>query len=411
MVDLQFVAHPSYNLPMNLGELILQTFFFFLTLWLGGYLIARDPRRLQLWLAGAGMITFALGVATALLEPFAPTAVLALNLYRTQRLFILLSSLLWLWAMIRLIPNRAAWKEQYSRRRLIMIVSLYGIILSAIIIANMPTLSLGVTVFLGLDLFAFGLIITMLDASDQGEAWFSHFLRSLDYAFFTALIFAGQVMLVMAFWTGISFPMVLLLISSVITAVFIQTFAAPVQSFIDQIAFFNAPRLRQTRAIQRTESDSAQRLDVEVELLALDNKEFARLTRKALSQMGNLPKLASNPLTRLPLVTERLRQNGQSANTLARAAELKAILRESIDKLKPQHDANFGMTDEWRHYNALYFLYVVGLRPYSRRTHQHEEYQEVLHWFRSQIPERTLYNWQTAAAQLVARNLRELSYQ
>lgn len=37
------------------------------------------------------------------------------------------------------------------------------------------------------------------------------------------------------------------------------------------------------------------------------------------------------------------------------------------------------------------------------------EYQEVLDWFRSQVPERTLYNWQNTAARLVAKDLFERS--
>jgi hypothetical protein len=123
--------------------------------------------------------------------------------------------------------------------------------------------------------------------------------------------------------------------------------------------------------------------------------------------MGDLPSLASSPLTRLPLVAERVAQNGQIDSTLVRAAELKAVLAESIVRLKPRDDAEFGTTDAWRHYNALYFPYVVGLRPYSRRTLHNDEYQDALDWFRSQVPERTLYNWQTAAARLVARDLRE----
>ena len=33
----------------------------------------------------------------------------------------------------------------------------------------------------------------------------------------------------------------------------------------------------------------------------------------------------------------------------------------------------------------------------------------ILDWFRTQVPQRTLYNWQNAAAALVARDLRERS--
>jgi hypothetical protein len=113
----------------------------------------------------------------------------------------------------------------------------------------------------------------------------------------------------------------------------------------------------------------------------------------------------------MPLITLRLAQNGRVDGTLARANELKVVLTESIGKLKPPDEREFGTTDAWRHYNALYFPYVVGLRPYSRRTVHDEEFEAALDWFRTQVPERTLYNWQTAAARLVARDLRERSRQ
>ena len=67
-------------------------------------------------------------------------------------------------------------------------------------------------------------------------------------------------------------------------------------------------------------------------------------------------------------------------------------------------------SDEWRHYNALYFPYIAGLKPYSRRL-PHDRLdppaQLALEWFQATVPERTLYNWQNAAAKLVAQDLRE----
>jgi hypothetical protein len=33
--------------------------------------------------------------------------------------------------------------------------------------------------------------------------------------------------------------------------------------------------------------------------------------------------------------------------------------------------------------------------------------RDVLEWFRTNVPERTLHNWQNAAAKLVAQDLRE----
>ncbi|WP_420628090.1 hypothetical protein [Candidatus Leptofilum sp.] len=399
---------------MSLSSLIWQTFLFFLTFWLGCYLIARDTSRLQLWLAGAGMLAFAAGIVTTLLGTFAPSASLALTLYRLQRLFVVLPALFWLAAMVWLIPNREAWVARYGRQQLLLGLSLacilaYGIAIGMIIIPGSQTIPTWLATVIGLDLFIFGLVIIQLDASDKGEAWFYHFLRALDYSFFTALIFGVQIILVMHFWIGLNFPLVGLLLTSVAASVLIQTFSDPVQSLIDRIAFVNAPALRQSRAAQRVEDDVAQRLETAQNPLDLPPAEFERLTRRALSQMGNLPKLASSPLTRLPLVSNRLSQNGRADGTLARAAELKTLLTESIAKLQPRDGGEFGTTDAWRHYNALYFPYVVGLRPYSRRTIQNEEYQEVLDWFRRQVPERTLYNWQTAAARLVARDLRERS--
>ncbi|MFZ1397306.1 MAG: hypothetical protein WAS33_10435 [Candidatus Promineifilaceae bacterium] len=397
---------------MSFSSLIWQTILFFLTFWLGCYLIARDPGRLQLWLAGLGMLAFATGVLTLLLGTFAPSAQLALTLYRLQRLFVLLPALFWLGAMIWLIPNKAAWEERYGRQQLLLGVSLacilaYGLVISFIIIPGAQTIPAWIGTFIAIDLFIFGLVITQLDASDKGEAWLYHFLRAFDYSFFTALIFGGQIILVMWYSFGLNFPLVLLLLASVAASVLIQTFSDPVQGVMDRIAFFNAPQLRQARAKQRVEDSAAQRLDASLNPLDLPLTEFERLTRRALSQMGDLPKLASSPLTRLPLVGHRLAQNGQADGTLARANELKLLLTESITKLQPPDEGAFGTTDAWRHYNALYFPYVVGLRPYSRRTLHDEAYQHVLDWFRSQVPERTLYNWQTAAARLVARDLRE----
>jgi hypothetical protein len=128
--------------------------------------------------------------------------------------------------------------------------------------------------------------------------------------------------------------------------------------------------------------------------------------------MGNLPRLAASPLTRLGIVESSLQDRGATDNTLERAAELRSILADSIGKLKPKEARDHGISDSWRYYNALYYPYVVGPKPYSRRFGLEElssEQQEVLSWFQNQVPERTLHNWQNAAAKLVAQNIRELS--
>jgi hypothetical protein len=102
----------------------------------------------------------------------------------------------------------------------------------------------------------------------------------------------------------------------------------------------------------------------------------------------------------------------EGTNPLDRAQGLKALLVQNIQKLKPQSDMKFGMTDEWRYYNALQFPYVLGLKPYTRRADYDsldETSRAALDWFQTSVPERTLHNWQNAAAKLIAEDLRRSS--
>lgn len=153
-------------------------------------------------------------------------------------------------------------------------------------------------------------------------------------------------------------------------------------------------------------------MDHALNLQTLDETEFTRLTRRALSQFGDLSRLATSPLTYLPLVERRLAECNVKDNAIERAIALKALLNESITRLKPHQKGDFGTSDEWRYYNALYFPYIIGIKPYSHRAQNDDKdpiVQKALEWFRSSIPERTLHNWQTAAAKLVAQDLRTQS--
>jgi hypothetical protein len=90
--------------------------------------------------------------------------------------------------------------------------------------------------------------------------------------------------------------------------------------------------------------------------------------------------------------------------------ELQALLGEAIVRLRPRGQAEFGTTDAWRYYNALYFPYVVGVRPYRRRDEERSYdavARQALEWFDRQVPERTLHNWQNTAARLIAQELRQ----
>lgn len=405
---------------MGTWELVGTTLLYGLLFWLGWYVIARDVRQPLLWFTGLALLALAGSVGAALLTPYAFSIGLAPRLLRAEQLFILLAALFGLAAMIALAPGYAAWWQRLQQQKgnfLLAWFCLIGFGLSAGFLMITGNAAPGVfhLWLMGLWLAGLGTAVTRIVAGDQGEAWLPHYLRSFDYSFFTALLFGGQVALIMVYAVGATLALLLLLLGTISAAILVQVFSDPVQATLDQVAFFNRPGLRRQRSALRAESGAAQRVDASLDMMQIEEAEFAKHTRRALSHMGDLPRLAASPLTHLPLVTVRVAQNGRYDSTLVRANELKRILTESIARLKPPGDEPFGTTDAWRHYNALYFPYVLGLRPYSRRfvmddTFQGETaVQDALAWFRAQVPERTLYNWQNAAAQLVARDLRERS--
>jgi hypothetical protein len=244
----------------------------------------------------------------------------------------------------------------------------------------------------GFDLLLFGVVVAVADAFDEGEAVRADMVRSLLGAAGLALVFGGQVALFL------DDRLVPLLFGTVAAAVAVQVLANPLALLADRVA---VPEVADSRAELREAAESLPRR------APLDPAEFAKLTRRALSNYGDLGKLVASPLTQLPLIDARLAARGASDQPLERAAELKSLLLESILQLKPR-DGEFGTSDEWRHYNALYFYYVVGIRPYSRRT-KHEDLdpdaRRALAWFVDQVPERTLHNWQNAGARLVAEDL------
>ncbi|MEM7349033.1 MAG: hypothetical protein AAF485_32795 [Chloroflexota bacterium] len=311
------------------------------------------------------------------------------------------------------VIGRAYWSQEASQRRfgLLIVVTLFvtlgsGLMLYPLVWLPRNWLLLG----LSFDFVVLGLAIALFDAFDEGETFLPDFFYSFDFSFFAALLFGGLVGLTMSFGTGINFPMVALLLATVSVAIATQTFANHIQTTVDRIALKAFPTLQRDRAELRATVTALQKIDQNPAFAEFDEVKFIKLTRRALSTMGDLPRLATSPLTRLPLIDRRLADRNARDDTLERATELKSLLAESICRLKPQGKGEFGTSEEWRHFNALYFPYVAGLRPYSRRAEHngltsHEK--DALDWFRTYIPERTLYNWQNAAAQLIAKDLRE----
>lgn len=217
--------------------------------------------------------------------------------------------------------------------------------------------------------------------------------------------------------TGVTTPMLVLLLMTLSAAIAFQCFAPAIQAFLDGLILAPTPAVIEERAELRALAEALPRhvphplpesLPSDPTSTERVTEEFVRLIRRALSQMNDLNKLTTNPLTTLPLLENRLRARQAHDNTLERAQELRTLLIEAIDHLKPTPEITFNAGSAWRHYNALYYPYVVGLKPYSRRTAYDTvdpETQQALAWFRNQVPERTLYNWQTAAAVLVAQSV------
>jgi hypothetical protein len=262
---------------------------------------------------------------------------------------------------------------------------------------------------IGVDLALLGLAVAAWDAFAEGESLRRDMLRSAIGAAAAALLFGSQVGLAIAVGAGATPPMVALLLATVAGGIATQTLAGPLQALLDRLAFAREPGLLRARAELRASEAALPRLRLDPEIAALDEAEFARLTRRALSHYGDLARLAASPLTRLPQIEERLGERGAPDQPIERAAELQALLAESIARLKPREGGEFGTSDAWRYYNALYFPYVAGVKPYRRRGDTEDldrTARQALAWFDSQVPQRTLHNWQNAAARLVARDLR-----
>jgi hypothetical protein len=362
---------------------------FAIAFWLGAYLLSRPNGKWALRLAGLGLLAYA--------------AAIALNAHGRMALSIAavgVSELLWLSAVVIELRRQ---RMQTGRRpiRLLLIAAIFFVLSTAALILPFDLLPQSLLLFaIGVDVALLGLAIARLDAFDEGELLWRDLARSLIGAALASLMFGG----LMASADGPG----LLLFLAVAAAIASQTFADPLQALIDRVAFARQPELTHAREELREVAAALPRMPDVFDPNAIDEVEFARLTRRALSHYGDLTKLTSSPLTQMSVIGTRL-AGAQPDTPLARAAALKALLSECIAALKPAGASGFGMADEWRHFNALYYPYVLGLKPYSERVDHSAESAEAKaarDWFRAAVPERTLHNWQNAAARLIAQQLR-----
>jgi hypothetical protein len=259
----------------------------------------------------------------------------------------------------------------------------------------------------GCDVALLGVAVAMWDAFDEGQALRADMLRSFAATAAVAALFGGQLLIGLAV-SGLHTVLAVLLFTSLGIAIAINVLADPLAGLLDRLAFARSPDLRADRAaLRRTEAAlplrSASPLD------ALDEDTFARLTRRALGHYGDLSKLVASPLTALPVIAERLAARGAPDQPLERANELRALLADRIARLKPRGSADFGTTEQWRHYNSLYFPYVVGVRAYAQNATAaglDPVARQAWQWLVTEVPQRSLHNWQNAAARLIAADLR-----
>ena len=436
---------------------------FGLSWWLGLYLLARDPRKPVLVLAALGLTSFAIVVAldavrvtggshasllsqvevylvvvpgvawcAVLLELSRPTdtwrsrvgeiamvaavAVLALigaNLAGSVdgplRLghWVMFSviSLATLAAMVRALTGG---RRPRSVTGLAVIATLFFALGNAILVIPLglvPSwLALAST---GVDVVALGIAVALWDAFDEGQALRADMLRSFVGSVVVAVLFGGQALIGMAVTTERT-ALTVLLFTSLAVAIAINVLADPLAGLLDRLAFSRSPGLRADRAALR-DAEAALPLRSASPLDGIGDDTFVRLTRRALGHYGDLSKLVASPLTALPVISERLAERGAPDQPLERANELKALLADRIAALKPRDGGDFGTTEQWRHYNSLYFPYVVGVRAYAQNATAaglDPVARQAWQWFVTEVPQRSLHNWQNAAARVIAADLR-----
>jgi len=190
--------------------------------WLGLYLIGRDFRSLMLWLAGASQLTYSINLVLTMLDKYVPGISLMQTLENWQIVFTLLPILCWIGLLVAVAPGEHAWRRRMLQNRTVMLLLIVGTVIFAVGIALLQigistSVRLGVLQLLAVNLLVLGTAVSTIDATEKGEALWPHYLRSFDYSFFTALIFGGQIALVMRFATGINFAMLILLFATIYT--------------------------------------------------------------------------------------------------------------------------------------------------------------------------------------------------
>src|SRR4029077_12753322 len=436
---------------------------FTLSWWLGLYLLARDPRKPVLILAAIGLISFASVVALDAVRVESAASVSDI-LSSVEVYLVTVPGIAWFAVLLEMSRPSDNWRSRAGEVALVAgvaAVAFFGaamagnvdgplrmghwVMLAAISVSSLGAMvkavlvkppqpvvtfvviatlffALGNAILViplglvpswlalastGFDVALLGIAVTIGDAFDEGQALRADMLRSFAATAVVALLFGGQLLIGLAV-SGQETALTVLLFTSLGIAIAINVLADPLAGLLHRLGAPRSPDLRADRAaLRRTEAAlplrSANPLD------GVDDDTFARLTRRALGHYGDLSKLVASPLTALPIIDERLAARGAPDQPLERAKELKDLLAERVTTLKPRDGGDFGTTEQWRHYNSLYFPYVVGVRAYAQNATAaglDPVARQAWQWFVTDVPQRSLHNWQNAAARLIAADLR-----
>ena len=437
---------------------------FALSWWLGLYLLARDPRKLVLVLAAIGLTSFAVVVALDAIRVISASGV-ADALSRVEIYLVAVPGIAWFAVLLELSRPRDSWRSRATEGVLVGVVAIVafsgaamaggvegplrlghwvlfgavsipslGAMIHAVLRRSQPGPVVGfvivATLFFalgnailviplglvpswlalastGFDVALLGIAVAIGDAFDEGQALRNDMLRSCIGTVVVAVLFGGQVLIGLAV-SGPGTTLSVLLFTSLAVAIAVNVLADPLAGLLDRLAFSRSPDLRADRAALRS-TEAALPLRSGSPLDGMDEETFVRVTRRALGHYGDLSKLVASPLTALPVIDERLAGRGASDQPLERANELRALLAERIAGLKPRDGTDFGTTEQWRHYNSLYFPYVVGVRAYAQNATAaglDPLARRAWQWFVTEVPQRSLRNWQNAAARVIATDLR-----
>ena len=434
---------------------------FALSWWLGLYLLARDPRKLVLVLASVGLTSFAVVVALDGVRLVSASELLG----RIEIYLVAVPGIAWFAVLLELSRRRDTWRGRAGEAALvagvaviafagaamagdvegplrpghwvmfaavsvpslgamvyavmrrsqpgpvvgfIVVATLFFALGNAILIIPLGILPSGlVLASTGFDVALLGVAVAIGDAFDEGQALRNDMLRSFAGTVVVAVLFGGQLLIGVAV-SGQNSTMAVLLFTSLAIAIAINVLADPLAGLLDRLAFSRSPGLRADRAALRS-TEAALPLRSGNPLDGMDEQTFIRVTRRALGHYGDLSKLVASPLTALPDIDERLHRRGAPDQPLERANELRALLAERIAGLKPRDGGDFGTTEQWRHYNSLHFPYVVGVRAYAQSATAaglDPVARQAWQWLVTEVPQRSLHNWQNAAARVIAMDLR-----